>query len=319
MKKPLYIGVILFLFSFGCYGQEFIFTDNFEGSSILEKIDIWKLEKDCQKPHDFWQFTNSEREKSRERCQINQIAPNFDNLYEIINNEVVIYNQDNFKLVINKKIYDKTINNKKYPVKELSLSLIYKNNQKDKIILANSYYDVEGYYWLSNQYYYITPKGDIYLLLAKDIDTSVKPIFWKHYQIDKENSQFQLKELLVGEGYKYQIIYPNQFKMLKGSLEASRFNIDELKTCYQNEHNTICSLDSYRYYHDILSQKLVSLAEKNPTVNENIDIIDKEINQICLTSSPPIYHNQIEDFTFNITKCLTEKLNYKIEKIDKNE
>ena len=86
--------------------------------------------------------------------------------------------------------------------------------------------------------------------------------------IDKENSQFQLKELLVSEDYKYQIIYPNQFKILERSLEKSKFNSDELKTCYQNEYNAICNLDTYHYYHDILSQKLISLAEKNPTFKE---------------------------------------------------
>ncbi|WP_176701213.1 hypothetical protein, partial [Gilliamella sp. wkB108] len=118
-------------------------------------------------------------------------------------------------------------------------------------------------------------------------------IFWKNYQIDKENLQFKLKKLLIDGSYQYQIIYPDQFKVLNQS-SSSVFKTDKLKTCYQNEYSsTMCILDSYRYYHDILSQKLVSLAEKNPTVNENIDIIDKEINQICLTFPPPVYLDEL--------------------------
>ncbi|WP_176701234.1 hypothetical protein, partial [Gilliamella sp. wkB108] len=98
---------------------------------------------------------------------------------------------------------------------------------------------------------------------------------------------------------------------------SSVFKTDKLKTCYQNEYSsTMCILDSYRYYHDILSQKLVSLAEKNPTVNENIDIIDKEINQICLTFPPPVYLDELADFTHKITECLVDQMKQKIDKLD---
>lgn len=41
-----------------------------------------------------------------------------------------------------------------------------------------------------------------------------------------------------------------------------------LKLVIKNEYNAICNLDTYHYYHDILSQKLISLAEKNPTFKE---------------------------------------------------
>jgi hypothetical protein len=316
MKNLLLIEIVLFLSIFCCYGQQFDVIDNYKGNSILETIDIWELEKDCQKPNDFGQLTNAEREKILEHCLVNQIAPYFDNLYENINNTVVIYDVHDLRFTINKKIYNKVINNKKYPVKELHLSLFHKGNLKDKIILANSYYDVESYYWLSSQYYYIAPNGDIYLLLVKDINASVKPIFWKHYQINKENLRLQLKGLLIDEGYKYQIIYPYKFEILEGTLEKSKYNIDKLKTCYQEKYSTNCSIDSYRYYHNLLSQKVISLKDKKTNFNESIDKIDKQINEICLLIPAPNYSYETEEFTYNITKCLAEQLNNKIKKID---
>lgn len=313
MKNLFFINIVLFLFSFCCYSQEIDVIENYKGKSVLNKIDITKLAKDCKKNDDFWHITNTEREEILERCQINQMASYFDNLYEIIRNNIVIYDVNDLKLTINKKIYNKTVNNKIYPVKEFNLSIFHKGNFKDKIILANSSYDVEGYYWLSNQYYYISPSKDVYLLLVKDIDTSVKPIFWKHYQIDEKDLQFQLKELLIDEGYKYQITYPDQFKILEGSLETSKFQINKLKTCYQEEYSTGCSIDSYRYYHDILSQKTISLKDKKTNLNESIDEIDKQINKICLSIAAPNYYYETEGFTYNITKCLVEQINKKID------
>lgn len=296
MKNLLFIQIVLYFVSFCCYGEEINVIENYKGKSFLNAIDISKLAKDCEKTDNFWHITNTEREEILERCPINQMASYFDNLYDVIRNNIVIYDVDDLKLTINKKIYNKTVNNKIYPVKELNLSLIHEGNLEDKIILANSSYDVEGYYWLSNQYYYISPNMDIYILLAKDVETSIKPIIWKHYQIDKKSLQFQLKALLIDEGYKYQI--------------------NKLKTCYREEYSTSCSIESYRYYHNILSQKLNFLKTKNPHAKEFMEIIDKEINMVCLTSQPPNYQDETKNFTYKITKCLTEQLHQKIEDID---
>lgn len=316
MKNLLVIKIVLFLFSFCCYAQEKNIIENYQGKSLLSSINISKLAKDCEKTDNFWHITNTEREEILEHCPINQIASYFDNIYDSIRNNVVIYDVDDVKLTIHKKIYNKNVNNKIYPVKELNLSLIHEGNLEDKIILANRSYDVEGYYWLSNQYYYISPNMDVYVLLVKDVETSVKPIFWKHYQIDKESLQFQLKALSIDEGYKYQIIYPDQFKILEGSLETSKYQINKLKTCYQEEYTTSCSIESYRYYHNILFEKLNFLKTKNPHANEFMEIIDKEINMVCLTSQPPNYLDDTKNFTYKITKCLTEKLHQKIENIE---
>lgn len=316
MKNLLFIQIVLFFVSFCCYGEEINVIENYKGKSFLKAIDISKLAKDCEKTDNFWHITNTEREEILERCPINQMASYFDNLYDVIRNNIVIYDVDDLKLTINKKIYNKTVNNKIYPVKELNLSLIHEGNLEDKIILANSSYDVEGYYWLSNQYYYISPNMDIYVLLVKDVETSVKPISWKHYQIDKKSLQFQLKALLIDEGYKYQIIYPDQFKILEGSLETSKYQINKLKNCYQEEYSTSCSIESYRYYHNILFQKINFLKSNNPDANEFMEIIDKEINMVCLTSQPPNYQDDTQNFTYKITKCLTEQLHQKIEDID---
>ncbi|WP_176701290.1 hypothetical protein, partial [Gilliamella sp. wkB108] len=239
-------------------------------------------------------FINTRKE---ENCPPNSIETDFNDLYDIIHKNTVIYTDEDLKLVLNKKKYKYIDNQGAHPqniiVAEIELSLMYKQDIKDKIILASHFYNTHNTYWLGINEYYISPNGDIYLSQIKDLGFRTEFIFWKHYQIDKENLQFKLKKLLINDSYQYQIIYPDQFKVLNQS-SSSVFKTDKLKTCYQNEYSsTMCILDSYRYYHDILSQKLVSLAEKNPTVNENIDIIDKEINQICLTFPPPVYLDEL--------------------------
>ena len=261
-------------------------------------------------------MTNSEREKIRKNCPINQIAFYFQNLYETINNKKNIYNSEKLNLIIEKNISTKIINNTKYPVKALNLSMFNKTKFTDKINLAKSYFDVDGYYWLINQYYYISDDGDIYTSLLKDIDVDVKPIFWKHYQIDKKNFHFNLIDLLIDDGYKYEIIYPDHFRILEGSLKETPYEIDKVKTCYQKEYTTGCSIDSYRFYHNILSEKIEMLKEKDTNNKESIEIIDKQINKKCLSISEPNDHFEAEKFTYNITKCLTRQLKKKIKKID---
>ena len=210
----------------------------------------------------------------------------------------------------------KIINNTKYPVKALNLSMFNKTNFMDKITLAKSYYDVDGYYWYINQYFYISDSGDIYTLSVKDIDGNVEPVFWKHYQIDKKNYHFNLIDLLIDDGYKYEIIYPDHFRILEGSLKETPYEIDKVKTCYQKEYSTRCSIDSYRFYHNILSEKIKILKEKNTNSKESIEIIDKQINKKCLSISEPNDHFEAEKFTYKITKCLTRQLKKKIKKID---
>ena len=316
MKKSIYIAVIINLFIYNSYAEQFNVAENYKGKSDIQSLDLIQLEKDCTEQIDFWQMTNSEREKIRKNCPINQIAFYFQNLYETINNKKNIYNSEKLNLIIEKNISTKIINNTKYPVKALNLSMFNKTNFMDKITLAKSYYDVEGYYWLINQYYYISDSGDIYTLSVKDIDGNVEPIFWKHYQIDKKNYHFNLIDLLIDDGYKYEIIYPDHFRILEGSLKETPYEIDKVKTCYQKEYTTGCSIDSYRFYHNILSEKIEMLKEKDTNNKESIEIIDKQINKKCLSISEPNDHFEAEKFTYNITKCLTRQLKKKIKKID---
>lgn len=304
------------LLIFNSYAEQFNVADDYKGKSNIPSMDIIQLEKDCRKTIDFWQMTNSERERIRENCPINQIAFYFQNLYETINNKKNIYNSEKLNLIIEKNISTKIINNTKYPVKALNLFMFNKTKFMDKINLAKSYYDVDGYYWLINQYYYISDDGDIYTSLLKDIDVDVKPIFWKHYQIDKKNFHFNLIDLLIDDGYKYEIIYPDHFRILEGSLKETPYEIDKVKTCYQKEYTTGCSIDSYRFYHNILSEKIEMLKEKDTNNKESIEIIDKQINKKCLSISEPNDHFEAEKFTYNITKCLTRQLKKKIKKID---
>ena len=316
MKKSIYIAVIINLFIYNSYAEQFNVAENYKGKSDIQSIDIIQLEKDCHKPIDFWEMTNSEREKIMKNCPINQIAFYFQNLYETINNKKNIYNSEKLDLIIEKNTSTKIINNTKYPVKALNLSMFNKTNFMDKITLAKSYYDVDGYYWYINQYFYISDSGDIYTLSVKDIDGNVEPIFWKHYQIDKKNYHFNLIDLLIDDGYKYEIIYPDHFRILEGSLKETPYEIDKVKTCYQKEYTTGCSIDSYRFYHNILSEKIEMLKEKDTNNKESIEIIDKQINKKCLSISEPNDHFEAEKFTYKITKCLTRQLKKKIKKID---
>ena len=316
MKKTIYIAVIINLFIYNSYAEQFNVAENYKGKSDIQSLDLIQLEKDCTEQIDFWQMTNSEREKIRKNCPINQIAFYFQNLYETINNKKNIYNSEKLDLIIEKNTSTKIINNTKYPVKALNLSMFNKTKFTDKINLAKSYFDVDGYYWLINQYYYISDDGDIYTSLLKDIDVDVKPIFWKHYQIDKKNFHFNLIDLLIDDGYKYEIIYPDHFRILEGSLKETPYEIDKVKTCYQKEYTTGCSIDSYRFYHNILSEKIEMLKEKDTNNKESIEIIDKQINKKCLSISEPNDHFEAEKFTYNITKCLTRQLKKKIKKID---
>jgi hypothetical protein len=315
MKFSLYFSLILLAFSSYVYSKQFDVADGYKGVPIIESIGMGQLEKDCQKIHDFWQLTNNEREKNRESCPINQIAPYFNNLYEVVNKNIDIYDNGELKLIINKKEFNRTINDNSYPVNALNLSLTDQGNIKDTITLANIYYDVISYYWLSNQYYYINPNGNIYILLVKDFGSYIQPVFWKHYQIDKENLQFKLKEFLFDDGYKYRIIYPDQFEVPDKS-EPSNFETDKLRTCYQDEYNTTCNIESYNYYHDLLVKKLALLQAKENEPKDSIEVIDKQINKACLMIPPPVYHNEATTFTHKITRCLTEQIKQQIEKID---
>ncbi|WP_176701233.1 hypothetical protein, partial [Gilliamella sp. wkB108] len=67
--------------------------------------------------------------------------------------------------------------------------------------------------------------------------------------------------------------------------------------------------------HDILLQKLSSLSEKNPDTQESMEIIDKQINQICLITPTPDY-DETRDFTHKITECLVDQMKQKIDKLD---
>ena len=89
MKKSMYIAVIINLLIFNSYAEQFNVADDYKGKSNIPSMDIIQLEKDCRKTIDFWQMTNSEREKIRDNCPINQIAFYFENLYETINNKKI--------------------------------------------------------------------------------------------------------------------------------------------------------------------------------------------------------------------------------------
>ena len=146
MKKTIYIAVIINLFIYNSYAEQFNVAENYKGKSDIQSLDLIQLEKDCTEQIDFWQMTNSEREKIRKNCPINQIAFYFQNLYETINNKKNIYSSEKLDLIIEKNTSARIINNTKYPVKVLNLSIFNKTNFTDKITLAKNYYDVNAYH-----------------------------------------------------------------------------------------------------------------------------------------------------------------------------
>jgi hypothetical protein len=315
MKTICYLTLILLL-STPCYSQLFNIPEQYKGNCFVKNVNYWQQETPDAIPNENEEFINTRKE---ENCPPNSIETDFNDLYDIIHKNTVIYTDGDLKLILNKKNYEYTYHEDIFPLKtitfEIELSLMYKQDIKDKIILASHFYNTHNTFWLGINEYYISPNGDVYLSQIKDLGFRTEFIFWKHYQIDKENLQFKLKKLLIDDSYQYQIIYPDQFKVLNQS-SSSVFKTDKLKTCYQDKYNIRCNFDSYRYYHDILLQKLSSLPEKKPDTQESMEIIDKQINQICLTLPPPIHHNELADFTHKITECLVEQMKQKIDKID---
>lgn len=310
MKTPFYLGLIMLL-STPCYSQLFNIPEQYKGDCFVKNVNYWQQETTDINPNENKEFVNTVKE---ENCSSNLIETDFNDLYDIIHKNTVIYTDGDLKLVLNKKKYEYFFNQEKTIVVAVELSLVHKQEIKDKIILASHFYNIKNCFWLGIHNYYISPNGDIYLLLIKDFGRRIEPIFWKHYQIDKENLQFKLKKLLIDDSYQYQIIYPDQFEVLNQS-SSSVFKTDKLKTCYQDKYNIRCNFDSYRYYHDILLQKLSSLSEKNPDTQESMEIIDKQINQICLITPTPDY-DETRDFTHKITECLVDQMKQKIDKLD---
>ncbi|WP_141674334.1 hypothetical protein, partial [Gilliamella sp. wkB108] len=146
MKTRCYLGLILLL-STPCYSQLFNIPEQYKGDCLVNK-------------------NNS----IEENCPPNSIEIDFNDLYDIIHKNTVIYNDGDLKLVLNKKKYKYIDNQASYLqniiVAEIELSLIYKQDIKDKIILASQFYSNEAT-WLGVQNYYISPNGNIYILLIK--------------------------------------------------------------------------------------------------------------------------------------------------------
>src|SRR5699024_8457672 len=160
---------------------------------------------------------------------------------------------------------------------ELLLSLIYKNEVRDSIVLGTSYVNETSYASVGNQYYYLSDQGDIYTLHMTTTDEGDSPLLWKHYLIDEQRHQFSLEKMLIKHiGIVYQITYPNQLEIARLATPSAPDiykTPKEFNVCLSDITNNYCVVDAYIYYINQLKEK-TSIKEYSE--------IEKVNNSICL-------------------------------------
>ncbi|WP_141673695.1 MULTISPECIES: hypothetical protein, partial [unclassified Gilliamella] len=267
MKVSYCIGLLLFINTPLCYSQLSTIDKKYTGASFVKEVNVDELINKCYSHEDFWEkLSNQQREIDRNRCPLNTTEFDFNRLYDLIDKRTVIYRDGDLELVMDRKKSKIPSNKPNYSLEdivyEVNLSLVYKQQIRDTITLASYAYNSHQAFYLHSKYYYIdSNNSDVYTLSLNEYSRHIESVKYKYYQIDKENLQFKLKEFLFDDGYKYRIIYPDQFEVLDKS-GPSNFETDKLRTCYQDEYNTTCNIESYNYYHDLLVKKLALLQAK---------------------------------------------------------
>lgn len=304
MKASLYIGVFLLVLSSYSYSQLFDISNKYIGAHLIEsETSILKIEKDCLRQENYWQLSEVEKKKSDSRCVLYKLPFDFKGLYEALNKKTIIYSDGELQLSLTKKEFEYTFNQNKYEGQELILSLVNQQNIKDSIILSSFYSNETNYASVGYQYYYLAATGDIYLLQSLETDDGISPLFWKHYWVDKNNFQFNLKKMLINRaGIQYQFIYPDQFTILSDT--SPSYHSNEFALCLKDKSDSRCSLDVYIYYLNMLKQKITSLEQKKGSQVDSFLDIEKKINSICLVTQSPSHFNEIDTYINNVMSCL---------------
>jgi hypothetical protein len=322
MKLKFLLGAILFMFSYCAWGQLLDISPKYRGEPFFMSVDMHQLQQDCARNEDeYHQLDKKEKLKYDSRCPLNNLKFDFKQLDKLIDDDPIVYNGNDFQLKLSiSPINAKNKNEEDLPHsgRDITLSLISKNQVIDKLFLANNSFSNNPTLWNGYQHYYIAPSGDIYTLLSIksepiESESGTFPTLWKHYNIDSSNMKFGLKEMQINmPEATYQIIYPNQFntKFHEGAVEYGLTLEESIALFNQSAKNgsSDYSLDFrvYRYYQDQLKEKVKQLDNKKQQ-QDSLLALKQNINIACLITPAPIYESDIEPYLDKVLTCLIDQ------------
>ncbi|WP_085247485.1 hypothetical protein [Gilliamella mensalis] len=322
MKQKLSLGAILFMFSCCAYGQLFDIKTKYQGDPFFINVDMQQLQQDCARNEDEYnQLDKKEKIKYDSRCPLNNLKFDFKRLDKLIDEDPIAYNGNDFQLKLSiSPINPNNKNEKDLPNlgRDITLSLISKNQVIDKLFLANNSFSNNPTLWHGYQHYYIAPSGDIYTLLSIksepiEAESGTFPTLWKHYNIDTSNMKFVLKEMQINmPEATYHIIYPNQFntKFHEGAVEYGLTLEEAIALFNQSAKNgsSDYSLASrvYHYYQDQLTEK-IKLLDSKKQQQDLLLTLKQNINTACLITPAPIHESDIEPYLDKVLTCLIDQ------------
>lgn len=322
MIKKLLFSAILFTFSYCAYGQLLDINPKYQGDPFFISVNMQQLTQDCAKNEDEYnQLNKQDKLKYDNRCPLNNIKFDFKKLDKLIDDDPFVYNGNDFQLKLSiNPINPKIKNEDDLPNlgRDITLSLISKNQVIDKLFLANNSFSNNPNLWNGYQHYYIAPSGDIYTLLTIksepiEGESGTFPTLWKHYNIDASNMKFVLKDMLIEmPEASYQITYPNQFNtnFHEGAVKYG-LTLDESIVLFNQlskDGTSFHSLDFrvYNYYRDQLKEK-IKLLDNKKQQQDSFTALKQNINKACLATPAPIRESDIELYLHKVLTCLIEQ------------
>ncbi|KFA58296.1 hypothetical protein GAPWKB11_1793 [Gilliamella apicola] len=314
MKHLFYIGIIFSFFSTCCYSQQFNIEKKYRGNSFLNKVDMQKLEKDCTLPLNYWEVDELKQAEIDKRCPLHKFGNYFDHVFDSVDKSKVIYQKNGLTLKLSKEDFSLEEERSNYSGAKLTLSLIQNNEIKDQITLANTFTNITNFLAVGYQYYYIAPSGDIYTLSLFEMDSGVGPQTWKHYKIDEKKLKFDLLQIYYGS---YQITYPDDFSVVPNPDDIIDYNSSEFLECLNNETDEECNTEHiYFYYLDLLKQKTTLLVKKKKAPKNNLPLIKKKIDKLCLSKYSILYDDINSYYPTEVFLCEIKELKQEIKQAE---
>jgi hypothetical protein len=313
MKHLFYIGIIFSFFSTCCYSQQFNIEKKYRGNSFLNKVDMQKLEKDCSR-EDYINSDYSIQVEMDKRCPLHKFGNYFSNVLNSVDKSKVIYQKNGLTLKLSKEAFSFVEGGDDYSGAKLTLSLIQNNEIKDQITLTNTFTNITNFLAVGYQYYYIAPSGDIYTLSLFEMDDGVGPQTWKHYKIDEKKLKFDLLQIYYGS---YQITYPDDFSVVPNPDDIIDYNSSEFLECLNNETDEECNTEHiYFYYLDLLKQKTTLLVKKKKAPKNNLPLIKKKIDKLCLSKYSILYDDINSYYPTEVFLCEIKELKQEIKQAE---
>ncbi|OCG27301.1 hypothetical protein A9G11_12870 [Gilliamella sp. wkB108] len=320
MKRWYFITIILFIVSSSAYGQSFNIAKKYRGDPFFTNNNMLKLEYDCIRHSDYWQDQNKQK-KDDERCPLNHLKFDYGSLYKLIDKDPIAYKDNNIQLRLSAPKDDN--DNIKEDLEvfggKITLSLIHQNKVKDKIFLADDFFEL-GEYAVGYQRYYIAPSGDIYTILFVETEEGITPMLSKHYKIDTNKMEFTLKEILISAAdTHFQIIYPTKFDVLTEKLQLD-YSQQQSESCQEEIKDGEyyhCYLDLYKYYENKLKQKIKLLDHKQKVQTDSFPVLKQKMDSICLETASPIYYEDIFPYLSKMMSCSIQQFKQEIKQAEK--